>query len=336
MRRRRYNTLNFAEGFAMKTASAATRLFTLIMLLQREPHQKAADLAESLGISVRSLHRYIAMLDEMGIPVYSERGPLGGFSLVRGFRMPPLIFSPAEAAALALGAGLTMDMWGSLYDDAARSAMAKLEHVLPDDQLDEVAWARRSLITPGMRNKVLDEYAAVLVHIRDALRGHRRMQIAYQGGLQAEPTEREITPYVLAFRRGWWYAIGYCHLREAVRTFRVDRIHTAIVLEKSGEAPTDFDPLPYLQMESAPADAVHAQLRFDARFTYLATTGQSLWEKQEPQPDGTLLVQFALPSLEWAASFALSFGPAVTVETPPALREMVAQWAVDLVARYGK
>ena len=61
------------------------------MPLQRRPNQKAGDLAEALGVSVRSLHRYIAMLEEMGIPVYSERGPAGGFSLVRGYKMPPLL-----------------------------------------------------------------------------------------------------------------------------------------------------------------------------------------------------------------------------------------------------
>lgn len=72
----------------------ATRLITLIMLLQRRPNQKASELAEKLGVSVRTLHRYFAMLDEMGIPIYAERGPLGGFSLVRGYKLPPLVFTP--------------------------------------------------------------------------------------------------------------------------------------------------------------------------------------------------------------------------------------------------
>ena len=62
----------------------ASRLITLILLLQRKPNQKAAELAKELGVSVRTLHRYFAALDEMGIPIYAERGPYGGFSLVRG------------------------------------------------------------------------------------------------------------------------------------------------------------------------------------------------------------------------------------------------------------
>src|SRR5215470_5977087 len=127
-------------------SNTATRLITLIMLLERQPNQKAATLADELGVSVRTLHRYFGMLDELGIPIYSERGPQGGFSLVRGYKMPPLIFSPAEAAALCLGMGLVADLWGQLYKEAAQSAAAKVENILPEDQLAEVAWARRTLV----------------------------------------------------------------------------------------------------------------------------------------------------------------------------------------------
>src|SRR5512142_760382 len=132
-------------------ASRAARLVTLIMLLQRRPNQRAGELAAALGVSVRSLHRYIAELDEMGIPVYSERGPYGGFSLVRGYKMPPLIFTPEEATAICLGAGLVGELWGQLYTEAAQGALAKIENVLPDEQRGEVAWARRSLVTAQLQ-----------------------------------------------------------------------------------------------------------------------------------------------------------------------------------------
>ncbi|HLF75118.1 MAG TPA: HTH domain-containing protein, partial [Anaerolineales bacterium] len=68
--------------------NTATRLITLIFLLQNGPNQKASELAEKLGVSLRTVHRYFEMLDDMGIPIYSERGPHGGFSLVRGYKMP--------------------------------------------------------------------------------------------------------------------------------------------------------------------------------------------------------------------------------------------------------
>jgi biotin operon repressor len=134
-------------------ANTATRLITLILLLQRQPNQKAGALAKKLGVSVRSLHRYIAMLDEMGIPVYSERGPGGGFSLLRGYKLPPLIFTPEEAVTVCLGAELTKEMWGKLYEEAAQGAIAKIENVLPDEQRDEVAWARRAWRTASRSSR---------------------------------------------------------------------------------------------------------------------------------------------------------------------------------------
>ena len=94
-----------------RTTTTAARLITLIMTLKRQPAQKAADLAEKLGVSVRTLHRYFGMLEEIGIPIYAERGPYGGFSLVRGYRLPPLVFTPEEATAIYLGTGLVSEIW---------------------------------------------------------------------------------------------------------------------------------------------------------------------------------------------------------------------------------
>jgi predicted DNA-binding transcriptional regulator YafY len=101
-------------------ANTATRLITLIMLLQRQPHQNAAQLAQTLDVSVRTLQRYIARLDEMGIPIYAECGLQGGYALVRGYKMPPLIFTPEEAVALYLGTSLLEEVWGRLYQEAVR------------------------------------------------------------------------------------------------------------------------------------------------------------------------------------------------------------------------
>ena len=202
----------------------ATRLITLIMLLQRRPNQKAAGLAAELGISVRSLHRYFAMLDEMGIPIYAERGPHGGFSLVRGYKMPPLVLTPEESVAVALGTGMVEELWGQLYREPARAALAKLENLLPDEQRQEVAWARRSLIATGMHRSNLDVLAPVLEKLRRAVREHRRMTIHYRSGSSPHPEPRDIDPYALVHRWGWWYAIAYCHLRQGERTFRLDRI----------------------------------------------------------------------------------------------------------------
>src|SRR5512134_3376700 len=158
-------------------SNTATRLITLIFLLQNQPNQKASELAAELGVSLRTLHRYFEMLDEMGIPVYSERGPYGGFSLVRGYKMPPLVFTPEEAVAVVLGTGIVEEIWGDLYREAARGALAKLENLLPEEQAREVAWARQSLVATGMHRGDLKAQTPVLEKLRRAIREHRNMSM---------------------------------------------------------------------------------------------------------------------------------------------------------------
>src|SRR5512135_1364107 len=177
--------------------NTATRLITLIMLLQREPNQKATDLAHELGISVRSLHRYMSMLDELGIPVYSERGPHGGFSLVRGYKIPPLVFTPEEAVAVYLGTSLVDEVWGRLYRESARGALAKLDNVLPNEQRHEIAWARRTLIATGMHRGDQVALAPTLEKLRQAAREHQRVRLIHRGYGRAEATERTFEPYAL-------------------------------------------------------------------------------------------------------------------------------------------
>ncbi len=316
--------------------NTAPRLITLIMLLQRQPNQKAADLAARLGVSVRTLHRYMGMLDELGIPIYSERGPYGGFSLVRGYRMPPLIFTPEEATALALGAGLVEETWGRLYAEAAQGALAKLDNVLPDEQRREVAWARRTLVATGLHRAALGGLAPLLEHLRRALREGTRVRLAYRGANQAAAQERPVDPYALVHRWGWWYLVGYCHLREALRTFRVDRI---LGIEATGQrftVPAGFDVQAYLAGELQRQPLVRARLRFAPQTADVARSAGAAWEALEEQPDGSLIVTLAVPDLLWAASTALSFGPAITVLEPAELRSMVAEWAAAVAAGYAQ
>jgi predicted DNA-binding transcriptional regulator YafY len=314
--------------------NTATRLITLILLLQRRPNQKAAELAKSLGVSVRTLHRYIAMLDEMGIPVYSERGPCGGFSLVRGYKLPPLVFSPEEAVAVYLGASLVEEMWGKLYKQAAGGVLAKLDNLLPEQGRQEAGWARRSIYITGMHRGELEAITPHLEKLRDALRAGMRLRLLHQGRNRAEPTRRLVDPYALVYRWGWWYLVGYCHLRKAVRSFRLDRIQELDVTETPSAIPADFDLQAYLAQEQAATPQVIFCLRFSPEGAHLVQDIRSLWESLQEHPDGSISVEMKAPDLDWAASMAISYGPLVEVEGPQELRAKVREWAEGVINKY--
>jgi predicted DNA-binding transcriptional regulator YafY len=316
-------------------SSPATRLITLIMLLQRHPNQKAADLARELGISVRTLHRYFGMLDEMGVPVYAERGPCGGFSLVRGYKMPPLALTPEEAVAVTLGTSLVTEMWGQLYQEAATGALAKLDRLLPEEQRSEAAWARRSLLALGLHRTDLEAQTAALEKLRRAVRELRSVEMVYASASAPEPAARRLDPYALALRWGWWYAVGFCHSRNEVRTFRVDRIHNLTLLGDTFQIPAGFDAREFLARDFQ-RQPVQARLRFRAEAAHIARANRSNWDALEEQADGSVAVTMSAPDLNWAASSVLAHGPAVTVLEPPELRDLVCQWAQAVVNLYEK
>jgi len=274
------------------------------------------------------------MLDEMGIPIYAERGPYGGFSLVRGYKLPPLVFTPEEAVALYLGTSLVGEMWGKLYQASAQGALAKLENVLPDEQRNEIAWARRSLVATGMHRADPSALAPTLEKLRHAARGFQQVDMEYQGTSKSESTQRQVDPYALVHRGGWWYLVGYCHLRNAPRTFRVDRIQSLVLLNQTFQPPDDFDIHAYLEDEFAKQPAVHTKLRFTGAGAHIAISNRSIWDSLEENPDGSVNVILSAPDLPWLASMTISFGTFVTVLDPPELREMVRDWAGAVVEKY--
>ena len=314
--------------------NTATRLITLIFLLQNQPNQKASDLAEKLGVSLRTVHRYFAMLDEMGIPVYAERGPYGGFSLVRGYKIPPLIFSLEEAVAVYLGTSLVSEMWGSLYRDAAQGALAKLENILPNEQRSEIEWARRSLVTTNLNRVASSQLFSMLDDLRKAARDHHGVSLVYQGAADKKAARRKIDPYALVFRAGLWYLVGYCHLRNAPRTFRVDRIEKLTILTQSFEMPQDFDIHQYLKNEFKEQPSVRARLQFLPEAAHIVKSNLSMWESVTENPDGSMEVTFTSPDLPFLASVTLSFAHWVIVLEPPELRQMVHEWAQTTANQY--
>ena len=315
-------------------ANTATRLITLIMLLQRQPNQTASQLAQELDVSVRTVQRYITRLDEMGIPIYAERGPYGGYALVRGYKMPPLVFTPEETVAVYLGTSFLEQIWGRLYQEAARGALAKLDNVLPDEQRREVAWARETLLAMGMHGVNPDLSTPSLEKLWEAVHARRRVRLLYRGRGQPEALERDFEPYVLVHGWGQRYCLGYCHLRQAIRSFRLDRIVELTLLDQTFEVPADFDLEAYVASEPFFQRRIEVRLSFAPEVALMALDHRAYWDSLEEQPDGSVIVTFTVPELEVALNVVLGRASLAVVLEPEALREMVRERAKVIVARY--
>jgi predicted DNA-binding transcriptional regulator YafY len=316
-------------------ANVATRLFSIIFLLQSRGTLKANELAEELGVSERTVHRYMGMLDEMGIPIYSERGPYGGFSLVRGYKLPPLVFTPEEATVLYLGAELVQDIWGASYRDAAVAARAKLDNVLPEALLQEVKQAQRGLVVTGWFRRDYGPWAPVLDDLHRCVARRRQVQLVYQSFHQ-EVTRRTVDPYALALQWGHWYLVGYCHLRGELRTFRVDRIQNIEPTSETFDVPPGFSAREYLQRmaEERPAAFYRVVVRFDSEVAHIVRERRDEWQELIEHHDGSVTLAFDASDLAWPCRWVLTYQDKATVVGPPELATMVREAAQAIAARY--
>ena len=318
-------------------ASVATRLLSLILLLQSRPGWKSSELAAELGVSKRTIFRYMGMLDEIGIPLYSERGPYGGFSLVRGYKLPPLIFSAEEATVLYMGAHLMREVWGQTYAAAVTSATAKLDNVLPDDLREEVARAEQSLVVlSGMARRDYRPWEPMIHTLRQCIGDRRCVRLLYRRLTHQEDTERVVEPYALALRWGLWYLVGFCRLRREMRTFRMDRVQEVTPLDDRFTVPRDFSAREYLEQAVRSEPVYTVAVHLDASVAAVTRERHDTWMELADQEDGSITARFRVPNLDWASGWVLSLGTAARVLEPPELIARVRQAAEAALRQYGE
>jgi predicted DNA-binding transcriptional regulator YafY len=315
-------------------STATTRLLSLILLLQSKPLWKAGELAVELNVSERTVHRYMVMLEEMGIPIYSERGPYGGFSLVRGYKLPPLIFSAEEATVLYMGAHLVQEVWGQTYEDAVTAVTAKLDNVLPDDLRDEVQRAQQSLVIGGLTARDYRPWQSAIHTLRQCIGERLCACLHYRAFGRDEITERVVEPYALTLQWGLWYLVAFCHLRHEMRTFRVDRIQEVKSLTRRFTMPRDFSVREYVERTMSFAPNYTVVVEMDACVAPEIRERHGHWMEITDQDDGSITVRFGVANLDWATGWVLSYGAAAKTLEPPELSTRVRQAAEGALQRY--
>ncbi|MFE9043195.1 helix-turn-helix transcriptional regulator [Streptomyces sp. NPDC012421] len=198
------------------------RLLNLLSLLQTPREWPGSELADRLSVSPRTIRRDIDRLRDLGYPVEATKGAIGGYRLVAGTAMPPLLLDDEEAVAIAVGlrAGAGHAIEG--VDEASVRALAKLEQVLPARLRHRVSTLQNATL-PLTRGDGATVAPSTLTALAGAVTGRERLRFAYRAGDGAE-TKRLVEPYRLV-STGWrWYLVAYDLGREDWRTFRVDRV----------------------------------------------------------------------------------------------------------------
>lgn len=299
-----------------------TRVLAVLELLQTHGRLAGPELARRIGVDGRTLRRYIAMLEELGVPVTAERGRHGGYALVAGFKLPPMMFTDDEALALSLGLLAARSLGLADAAPAVASAQAKLERVMPATLKRRVRAVDETVALDLSRTAATPGDNDALVMLSTAAQSRQRVHLRYRSAQHAD-SERDFDPYGLAWRGGRWYAVGHCHLRGGVRSFRLDRIAAVRAIPASFGRPDGFDALAHLEFSMATLPRAHA---IEVRLaTDLATAKRELFGTVgvfEPDGDGVRLLAQA-DDLDWFARELSRLPFDFAVVAPQALRDAV-------------
>ena len=311
-----------------------TRVLAALELLQSREMIGGAELAERLQVDRRTLRRYITMLEDMGVPITTEQGRYGGYRLVPGYKLPPMMFTDEEAQALSLGLIAARGLGLADAAPAIESVQAKLDRVLPSAPRKTVAALRESVaLQTGDPRASAD---AKLLRVLSEAAQSRRVALMRYRAAEGAITSREFDVYGLVFRSGRWYVVGFCHLRAGLRTLRLDRVAHAELALQTFARPEGFDATEYLTRALATlprATPIEAFLFTDmsaARREMCHTLGAI-----EEDGEGVKLSGSA-DDLEWYARELIRLPFRFEVRAPDALRDVIANLGRALAGQFSQ
>lgn len=311
--------------------SPTGRALRALELLQAQPGITAAQLAAQLGVTERAARRYVAILREADIPVESTRGPYGGYRVGRGIRLPPLVFSAAEALGLVM-AVLDGSHAAADADDPVGAALGKIIRALPENIGRQAATMRQHASAAPDRGAVrpVTETTSALVA---AVATQHRVSIGYRSE-SGRQWQEVVDPWAVVVRHGRWYLLCHSHRAGAVRAYRIDRIQSAAGGGEQFRAPEDLDYVDLLEQHLGVGWEFETKVVFDAPHDEVARYVRPPMGRLERTDDGERCVLTgttsnpAMYAGEWLAALPVRFH----VTGGPELRAAVAAAAERLTA----
>ncbi|WP_133905315.1 helix-turn-helix transcriptional regulator [Actinophytocola oryzae] len=315
-------------------ANTSSRTLRLLSLLQTHRYWPGTELAERLGVSVRTLRRDVDRLRELGYPVEANRGVDGGYQLAAGAALPPLLIDDEEAVALTIGLqNAAQSAVAGLAESSVR-ALAKVTQVMPA-RLRRRAEALRAMTVPvewgggGDRSRV---DADVLTTVALACRDTERLRFAYTAA-DRNRTDRHVEPHRLVSVGRRWYLVAYDLVRHDWRSFRIDRLtapHPTGARFRSRDLPAaDAAEFVRTQVVNAPRP-YEVEAVVDAPATVVRErVGQ--WSTVEAIDETHSRVRMTVDTLSWPILALGVTGAEFRVVGPPELVDDLREWGARFV-----
>lgn len=206
------------------------RLHAILTHLQSKKKVTAQEIADRFTISLRTVYRDIKALDESGVPVIGEAG--SGYTIMEGYRLPPVMFTQEEAVSLMLGSKLAAQFTDKSVQKQFESALFKIKAVLRSTDKEHVEQLTEQVAVLGIRVPVDDGSAQYMAVLQKTIVDKKVVRIRYQSNYSEDITERSIEPIGLCYYGSAWHLIAWCRMRKGYRDFRINRMKTLHVSEE--------------------------------------------------------------------------------------------------------
>jgi len=208
-----------------------TRLTSILTLLQSKRLITSTSLASKFSVSVRTIYRDIKALEQAGVPIMAEEGK--GYSIMEGYRLPPLMFTESEANALITAEQIVLKNKDASFVDEYTKAITKIRSILRNGTRDNADLLSKRVA--NLQNFKSESTSNYLTTIQMALTNLFKIQLNYCSADNKE-TKRIIEPFALYYSQENWVLIAWCHLRKSYREFRLDRIQKLVILDDKFES----------------------------------------------------------------------------------------------------
>lgn len=310
------------------------RLVAMVMHLQGRRVVRAEELAEHFEISVRTVYRDIAALSEAGVAVVGEAGV--GYSLVKGYHLPPVMFTTEEAIALFVGGEMVRQFTDASVAAPMNSALAKIRSVLPTERQDDVDRLAAGMAVEGTWRMPSAIDQRVLLPIQRAIVSRRVLRMTYRVRTRGEDTTRDVEPLGVTFYGGAWYLVAWCRLRKDFRHFKLERVIGLELLEDRFRARPDFSLREHLARANADVERLPAKVWFSEAVVERARRESYGGLGTERAVGGGIEAAMTTYSYAWLARWILSLGGEAEAIAPAALRAEVRTQARRALARHAE
>jgi predicted DNA-binding transcriptional regulator YafY len=313
--------------------SKSKRLMELMMTVNRKRKFKVQELAHEFGVSTRTILRDLQELSELGVPLYSEVGPHGGYQVLKERILPPIAFTEEEAVAIFFACHALRHYSFLPFKSESSSALGKFYYYMPGDVRDRIDQMKNRIdfVTPTRQSEF--PYLSTLL---DSAIYQKVVLIDYES--REGISSRKIQPVGIYANNGLWYCPAYCFLRGDFRVFRCDRIHSA-VYDSSETKPMD---LRHVHLENRELFS-QVEQEYVSLYAELSKEGvqrceAELW--QEPKlhirKDGTgwLEGNVSKSDIPFFAKFLIGMVTEATVRNPPELVDCMKRILSEIMDKY--